>query len=112
MDPASSDELYQIFVEFDKEESARVAVLSGGNGYFCAGYDLRYAEDLNVRIERGEYEFDPNQPVKGFHKSYYELGEDNIKVTAVSLNIDKGIVEPKIFFMLLSSSLPIQTPTT
>ena len=40
-----------------------------------------------------EYEFDPNQPVKGFHKSYYVLGEDNIKVTAVSLNIDKGLIE-------------------
>ena len=40
--------------------SARVAVLSGDNGYFCAGYDLRHAKDLNVRIERGEYEFDPN----------------------------------------------------
>ena len=60
MDPTSSDQLYQKFVEFDKEDSARVAVLSGDNGYFCAGYDLRHAKDLNVRIERGEYEFDPN----------------------------------------------------
>ena len=60
MDPISSDQLYQTFVEFDKEDSARVAVLSGDNGYFCAGYDLRHAKDLNVRIERGEYEFDPN----------------------------------------------------
>ena len=51
MDPTSSDELYQTFVEFDKEESARIAVLSGDNGYFCAGYDLRHAKDLNVRIE-------------------------------------------------------------
>ena len=34
------------------------------------------------------------------------------KFSIISLNIDKGKVEPKIFFMLLSSSLPIQTPTT
>ena len=60
MDPTSSDKLYQTFVDFDTEESARVAVFSGDHGYFCAGYDLRYAKDLNVRIDKGEYEFDTN----------------------------------------------------
>ena len=33
MDLICSDELHQTFVECDKEESVRVAVLSGGDGY-------------------------------------------------------------------------------
>ncbi|PRC45415.1 enoyl-CoA hydratase, partial [Mycobacterium sp. ITM-2017-0098] len=34
-------ELYAAFDEFDKDESASVAVLWGDNGTFCAGADLK-----------------------------------------------------------------------
>jgi enoyl-CoA hydratase len=38
--PAAA-ELYQAFDEFDKDDSASVAVLWGDNGTFCAGADLK-----------------------------------------------------------------------
>ena len=34
-------ELYTAFDEFDKDDSASVAVLWGDNGTFCAGADLK-----------------------------------------------------------------------
>ena len=39
-----------------------------------------------------EYSFDQNQPFKGQSKSYYVLGEDNFKVTALNLNLDEGLI--------------------
>ena len=39
-----------------------------------------------------EYEFDRNQPFKGQAKSFYVLGEDNVKVTAKSYNPDSGLI--------------------
>ena len=39
-----------------------------------------------------EYSFDQNQPFKGQSKSYYVLGEDNFKVTALDLNLDEGLI--------------------
>ena len=38
--PAAA-ELYAAFDEFDKDDSASVAVLWGDNGTFCAGADLK-----------------------------------------------------------------------
>src|SRR5256714_5321742 len=38
---AAAAELYQAFDEFDKDDSAAVAVLYGDNGTFCAGADLK-----------------------------------------------------------------------
>ena len=38
---AAAAELYEAFDDFDKDESASVAVLWGDNGTFCAGADLK-----------------------------------------------------------------------
>ena len=39
-----------------------------------------------------EYSFDQNQPFKSPSKSFYVLGEDNFKVTALSINLDEGLI--------------------
>ena len=39
MDPASADALEAAFNEFNRDESASVAVLWGEGGAFCAGFD-------------------------------------------------------------------------
>lgn len=49
MDPASADALVEALLEFDRDESAAVAVLWGAGGAFCAGWDLKYASTLTDR---------------------------------------------------------------
>ena len=39
-----------------------------------------------------EYAFDPDQPFKGQAKSFYVLGEDNVKVTAHSFDLEAGSI--------------------
>ncbi len=46
MDPQSADELTALFLEFDADDTASVAVLYGEGGAFCAGWDLKYAATL------------------------------------------------------------------
>jgi len=46
MDPESADALYKACLEFDNDPEARVAVLWGKGGAFCAGWDLKYAASL------------------------------------------------------------------
>jgi len=46
MDPESADALVSAFRQFDKDESAAVAVLWGEGGAFCAGWDLKYGASL------------------------------------------------------------------
>jgi enoyl-CoA hydratase len=46
MDPINAAALHQAFLEFDADETARVAVLWGEGGTFCAGWDLKYAASL------------------------------------------------------------------
>ena len=46
MDPDSADALVAAFEEFDRDDSASVAVLWGEGGAFCAGWDLKYASTL------------------------------------------------------------------
>ena len=43
VDPETAKLLYQAFLEFDADESAKVAVLTGVGGFFCAGFDLKAA---------------------------------------------------------------------
>jgi enoyl-CoA hydratase len=49
MDPASADALVEAFLAFDSDPGARVAVLWGEGGAFCAGWDLKYATTLTDR---------------------------------------------------------------
>jgi enoyl-CoA hydratase len=46
MDPESADALVSAFEDFDKDPKARVAVLWGEGGAFCAGWDLKYCASL------------------------------------------------------------------
>jgi enoyl-CoA hydratase len=43
MDPASAEALTEALLDFDRDDSAFVAVLWGAGGAFCAGFDLKYA---------------------------------------------------------------------
>ena len=46
MDPQSADDLVAAFLDFERDPEARVAVLWGAGGAFCAGWDLKYAASL------------------------------------------------------------------
>ena len=43
VDPATAEALFHAFVEFERDEAASVAVLTGAGGAFCAGFDLKHA---------------------------------------------------------------------
>lgn len=57
MDPDSADALVAAFQSFDADPDARVAVLWGEGGAFCAGWDLKYAASLQG-VERPLPELD------------------------------------------------------
>ena len=40
VDPATADALREAFAAFANEDGARVAILTGSGGHFCAGFDL------------------------------------------------------------------------
>jgi enoyl-CoA hydratase len=43
VDPAMAEALFSAFVAFDRDDSQKVAVLTGAGGSFCAGFDLKHA---------------------------------------------------------------------
>ena len=43
VDPATATELYEAFLDFDRDDSAKIAILTGAEGAFCAGFDLKHA---------------------------------------------------------------------
>jgi enoyl-CoA hydratase len=43
VDPATAQLLFDAFVAFDRDETARVAILTGAGDHFCAGFDLKAA---------------------------------------------------------------------
>ena len=62
MDPQSADALTRAFLEFDADKTARVAVLYGEGGAFCAGWDLKYVSTLNADYPLGELDIPPAGP--------------------------------------------------
>lgn len=62
MDPESADALTRAFLEFDADDQARVAVLYGEGGAFCAGWDLKYVSTLNADYPLGELDIPPAGP--------------------------------------------------
>lgn len=46
VDPPSAKALFEAFVEFDRDDTASVAVFWGEGGAFCAGWDLKHAASL------------------------------------------------------------------
>lgn len=43
VDPETARQLYAAFLEFERDASQGVAILTGAGGYFCAGFDLKTA---------------------------------------------------------------------
>ena len=62
MDPESADALTRAFLEFDADATARVAVLYGEGGAFCAGWDLKYVSTLHESYPLGELDIPPAAP--------------------------------------------------
>ncbi len=51
VDPATADLLRQAFTDFDADDSAAIAVLTGASGHFCAGFDLKAVGAGNERYQ-------------------------------------------------------------
>ena len=62
MDPDSADALTEAFLAFDADEEARVAVLYGAGGAFCAGWDLKFVSGLKADYPLGELDIPPAGP--------------------------------------------------
>src|SRR5215469_6849420 len=62
MDPESADALTRAFLEFDADPEARVAVLYGEGGAFCAGWDLKYVSTLDRAYPLGELDIPTAAP--------------------------------------------------
>ncbi len=61
VNPATAKDLAEAFIGFDQDDSARVAVLAGAGGTFCAGADLK-------AVSTGEFSVsDPIEPPVGRH---------------------------------------------
>ena len=65
MDPASAEALYEAFLEFDRDETASVAVFWGEGGAFCAGWDLKFAASLAGENPLGELDLPQDGGARG-----------------------------------------------
>jgi len=45
VNPEMADALFRAFIDFDRNKNAKVAVLTGTPGNFCAGFDLKHAAE-------------------------------------------------------------------
>jgi enoyl-CoA hydratase len=69
VDPATADALYAAVLAFDADPSARVGVLTGAGGAFCAGYDLKSAAGevgrlASLDFKPGEHNCGPMGPTR------------------------------------------------
>ncbi len=67
VDRTTGDELYDIFRRFDGDDSVSVAILTGSQGAFCAGFDLKSIAEGGTlgRVEDGgENELGPMGPTR------------------------------------------------
>jgi enoyl-CoA hydratase len=64
VDAATARALHEAFLAFDADDEARVAVFDGGNGHFCAGWDLQRGAELATAGEGAnvlaELDFQPS----------------------------------------------------
>jgi len=51
VDPGTADALRAAFADFEADDSAAVAILTGAGGHFCAGFDLKAVGSGNDRYE-------------------------------------------------------------
>ena len=68
MDPASADALAEAFSEFNTS-NAKVGVLYGEGGAFCAGWDLKYAQNLgegsSEELHKLDFPIGSSEPPRG-----------------------------------------------
>ena len=67
VDRDTADQLYAVFQAFEKNDDAKVAVLTGSNGAFCAGFDLKSLSEngTSARVpEGGEGDLGPMGPTR------------------------------------------------
>ena len=67
VDRATGDKLYDVFCNFERDSEVSVAILTGSDGAFCAGFDLKsLAEGGTVgRVEEGgENDLGPMGPTR------------------------------------------------
>lgn len=54
VDSAHARALYEAFMAFDADDSAKVAVFHGAHGHFCAGWDLQFGAKLLREAQGGD----------------------------------------------------------
>ncbi|MFP6725326.1 MAG: crotonase/enoyl-CoA hydratase family protein [Alphaproteobacteria bacterium] len=84
MDPDSAAALYDTFLEFDADDSARAAVFWGEGGAFCAGWDLKHASALSGAEALDPFEFpeEGEPPIAAMGPSRLELSKPVIAAVA------------------------------
>ena len=84
MDPDSAAALYDAFLAFDVDDSARAAVLWGEGGAFCAGWDLKHASALSGAEALDPFEFpeEGEPPMAAMGPSRLELSKPVIAAVA------------------------------
>ncbi len=84
MDPESALALYHLFLEFDADDSAAVAVFWGEGGAFCAGWDLKHASVLEGAKALDPYDFPEKgePPMAAMGPSRLELSKPVIAAVA------------------------------
>lgn len=53
VNPQTARDLLEAFDEFEADDDASVAVLTGAGGHFCAGYDLKALSGLDGTMSGG-----------------------------------------------------------
>ena len=48
VNPEMADALFRAFIDFDRDDDAQVAILTGVTGAFCAGFDLKATASRNL----------------------------------------------------------------
>ena len=81
VNPATARELYAAFIKFEEDLSQKVAILTGADGFFCAGADL---VDLTAQQQQGPESLDLMdrdhlQPVHG--RNIAPMGPSRLQVS-------------------------------
>ena len=84
MDTDSAAALYDVFLAFDSDDSARAAVFWGEGGAFCAGWDLKHASALSGAEALDPFEFpeEGEPPMAAMGPSRVELSKPVIAAVA------------------------------
>ncbi len=63
VDPAQAERLREAFDSFERNDEAKVAVLTGADGVFCAGYDLKSLSGRGGDASKFDYEPEGEGPM-------------------------------------------------